>query len=154
VKRLLAVSMAAIGASVGGCRAVSRYVWVPPTVALRNVAVEGIGLTGGTLRVSLVVRNPNFYPLNTAGLRYRLLVRESVPVAQGVDSIHAHVPAHDSAVVTLPVQVSWRGLSAAGSDVMASGLVTYRLTGEILLDTPAGVHGVPVNQSGQFAPMR
>lgn len=154
MKRVVAMSLVMMGATLSGCRAASQYLWVPPTVALRNVTVEGIGLTGGTLRVSLVVRNANFYPLTTAGLRYRLMVHDSVQVAQGVDSTHYHVPAHDSAVVTLPVEVTWRGLSAAGNDIMASGLVTYRLTGEILLDTPVGVHGVPVNQTGQFAPIR
>jgi hypothetical protein len=71
-----------------------------------------------------------------------------------VDSLHRRVPSHDSTVVDLPVAVSWRGLSAAGSDIVASGLVTYRLVGDIMLDTPVGVHRVPVDQTGRFAPLR
>jgi LEA14-like dessication related protein len=116
--------------------------------------LNGIGLAGGSLRVSLVVRNPNFYPLSTAGLDYRLLVRDSVTVAHGADSTHRRVPSHDSTVVDLPMEVTWRGLSVAGSDIVANGLVTYRFVGDILLDTPVGVHRVPLDQTGRFAPLR
>lgn len=139
---------------IASCRAVSRKLWRQPTVVLRAVQVDGIGLTGGTLRVALLVRNPNFYALNTAGMRYQLLVGDSVAIADGVDTTHRRVAANDSAVVELPVRVSWRGLSAAGGDIVANGLVPYQLVGNITLDTPVGTHDVPVNQRGRFAPLR
>jgi hypothetical protein len=50
--------------------------------------------------------------------------------------------------------VSWQGLSAAGSAIAASGLVSYQLVGNITLDTPLGTHDIPVNQRGSFAPLR
>lgn len=132
----------------------ARHVWRQPGIALRGVRLEGIGLTGGTLRVALSVRNPNFYPLSTVGMRYRLLVGDSIAIAEGVDTTHRRVPAHDSAVVELPVNVSWQGLTAAGSDIVRSGLVPYRIVGDITLDTPLGAHDVPVSQAGRFAPLR
>ena len=151
------VTIVAITVSAGmfvGCRAVSRRLYRPPTVALRNVAVDGIGLTGGSLRVALLVRNPNFYSLNTAGMRYQLLVGDSVTIATGVDSTHRRVAANDSTIVELPVQVSWQGVSAAGRAIAASGLVPYQLVGTITLDTPLGTHDIPVNQRGRFAALR
>jgi hypothetical protein len=81
-------------------------------------------------------------------------VRDSVAIAEGVDSTHRRIGANDSAVVDLPVSVSWRGLSAAGGDFVNSGLVTYRLDGDITLDTPLGDHDLPVRQTGRFAPLR
>lgn len=60
---------------VSGCRDVQQRAYRPPTVVFRNVVVEGIGLTGGSLRVALLVRNPNFYPLSTAAMRYQALRR-------------------------------------------------------------------------------
>lgn len=138
-----------------GCRAVSRRMYRPPTVALRNVAVDGVGVTGGSLRVALLVRNPNFYSLSSAGMRYRLLVGDdSVPIAAGVDSTHRRIGADDSTLVELPVQVSWQGLTAAGRAIAASGLVPYQLVGNITVDTPLGAHDIPVNQRGHFAPLR
>jgi len=146
--------IAVVAMLFAGCRDVTRRVWHPPTVALRNVRVDGVGLTGGSLRVALLVRNPNFYPLSTAGMHYQLLVGDSVPIASGVDTVHRRVAANDSTVVELPVQVSWQGLSAAGQTIAASGLVPYQLVGTITLDTPVGTHELPVNQRGRFAPLR
>ena len=152
---LLAALLAALLATLlSSCRELSRRVWHPPTVALRNVQVDGIGLTGGSLRVALLVRNPNFYPLSTAGMRYQLLVGDSVTIATGVDSSRRRVPANDSTIVDLPVQVTWQGVSAAGRAIAASGLVPYQLVGTITLDTPVGTHDIPVNQRGRFAPLR
>ena len=139
---------------VAGCRDLSRRAYRPPTVALRNVRVEGVGLTGGSLRVALLVRNPNFYPLSTAGMRYQLFVGDSVPIASGVDTTQRRVASNDSTLVELPVRVSWQGLSAAGQTIAASGLVPYQLVGTITLDTPVGTHDLAVNQRGRFAPLR
>lgn len=152
--RLTIAVIAVIATLFSACRDVSRRLYRPPTVALRNVTVDGVGLTGGSLRVALLVRNPNFYPLSTAGMRYQLLVGDSVPIASGVDSTHRRVASNDSAVVELPVQVSWQGLSAAGRTIAGSGLVPYQLVGTITLDTPVGTHDVAVNQRGRFAPLR
>lgn len=153
-RRLTIVAIAFGGTMLGGCREISRRLYRPPTVALRNVTVDGIGLTGGSLRVALLVRNPNFYSLSTAGMRYQLLVGDSVTIAAGVDSTHRRIAANDSTVVELPVQVSWQGLSVAGRDIAASGLVPYQIVGTITLDTPVGTHDIPVNQRGRFAPLR
>src|SRR5215471_13101204 len=65
-RRVTFVAIVAGATMLADCRAVSHRLYRPPTVALRNVAVNGIGATGGSLRVSLLVRNPNFYSLNSA----------------------------------------------------------------------------------------
>src|SRR5579871_3223341 len=134
-----------------GCRSVQLRLFRQPTITVRNVAFD-VGLGGGSLRVELLVKNPNFYSLRTAGMRYQVLVGDSVQVAAGVDSTHRSVGAHDSTIVELPAHVSWQGLSAAGSAIASHGLVQYQLIGTITLDTPLGNHDIPVNQRGSFAP--
>ncbi len=153
-RALAAAALTAVGMGGAGCGAASRRLYRPPTVALHNVQVDGLGMTGAALRVALLVRNPNPYSLRTAGMRYRLLVGDSVTIATGVDSTHQQVAGRDSAVVVLPVQVSWPGLSAAGRAIASTGLVPYQIVGEITLDTPLGNHSVAVNQRGRFAPLR
>lgn len=148
------IAVAALTAAVAGCRSMSQRLYRPPTVALRDVAVAGVGLTGASLRVTLLVRNPNFYSLRTAGMRYQLLAGDSIPIAAGADTTHRRVPANDSAIVELPVQVNWQALSAAGRTVAANGLVPYQIVGDITLDTPAGTHDVHISQRGSFAPLR
>lgn len=155
ITRRAMIVVATISATMlAGCSAVTRRLYRPPTIALRNVTVDGVGLTGGSLRVALVVRNPNFYSLRTAGMRYQLLVGDSVTIAAGLDSTHRSIAANDSAIVELPVQVSWQGISAAGRAIAARGLVPYQIVGNITLDTPLGMHDLPVNQRGSFAPLR
>ncbi|HEY4133465.1 MAG TPA: LEA type 2 family protein [Gemmatimonadaceae bacterium] len=149
-------ALAIFATLLSGCRDVQQRAYKPPTVAFRNVVVEGIGLTGGSLRVALLVRNPNFYPVSTASMRYQLFVGDgdSTPIASGVDSTHRRVASNDSAVVELPVQVSWKGLQTAERTMAATGLVPYRIAGTITLDTPVGTHDIDINQRGQFAPLR
>lgn len=154
MRALRYLAAALLAASVGGCRDLSQRLWRQPRVAIRGVRLQGVGLEGGTLRVSLLVHNPNFYSLNTAGMRYSLLVRDSVTIAEGSDTTHRRVPANDSVVVELPLHVTWRGLSSAGQDIVNSGLVAYRLIGDITLDTPIGAHDVPIDERGRFAPIR
>ncbi|HEY9226375.1 MAG TPA: LEA type 2 family protein [Gemmatimonadaceae bacterium] len=153
-RRATIVVATAVVIMLAGCSEVKHRLYRPPTIALRNVAVEGVGLTGGSLRVALLVHNPNFYSLSTAGMRYQLLVGDSVMIASGTDSTHRRVAANDSVIVELPVHVSWQGITAAGSAVAASGMVPYQIVGTITLDTPLGTHDVPVNQRGSFAPLR
>ena len=153
-RRRLIAAGAVLTTLCGACREASRYVWKPPTVTLRNVRLDALGIDGGSLRVALVVRNPNFYPLSTASMRYRLVVGDSVTIADGTDTTHRHVPANDSTLVELPVRVTWRGLSAAGNEMVSNGLVPYTVIGDITLDTPVGQHDVPLRQTGRFAPLR
>jgi LEA14-like dessication related protein len=144
----------ALGATtLAGCRSISLLLYRPPTITLRDAKFD-VGMNGGSLRVVLLVKNPNFYALSTAGMRYQLLVGDSIQVAAGVDSTHRRVGANDSTIVELPAHVSWQGLSAAGGAIAAHGLVQYQLIGTIALDTPLGTHDIPVNQRRSFAPLR
>ena len=55
------------------------------------------------------------------------------------------MPAHDSADVTLPLEVSWRGLRDVGRAALEGGAVPYRVVGTITADTPVGAHVFPVD---------
>jgi hypothetical protein len=145
----------AIGALSGSaCSSAAKHLFTSPTVAFRGVVLENIGLTGGRVRVNLLVRNPNPYSLSTTGMTYRLLVRDSVEVARGEDTSRRTVPGHDSTVVSLPLDVSFRGLSVAANAVAAYGLIPYRLVGDVTADTPIGQRRIPFDQKGDFAPVR
>lgn len=146
--------MLALGATLlAGCRAAALLLWRPPAITLRDAKFD-VGINGGSLHVVLLVKNPNFYSLSTAGMKYQLLVGDSVQVAAGVDTTHRRVGANDSTIVELPAHVSWQGLSAAGGALATQGLVSYQLIGTITLDTPLGNHDIPLSQRGSFAPLR
>lgn len=145
----IAVSLFALG-----CASAARHLFTSPTVVFRGVALEGITPFGGRVRVNLMVRNPNPYSLSTSGMTYELFVSDTVALARGVDTLHRTVGGHDSLLVSLPLDVSFRGLSAAANAVVGYGMVPYRLVGDITAETPIGSRKIPFDQKGQFANVR
>ena len=130
--------------------AVSR-VFAQPTVAFRGVDIGTIGVTGGALDVVLRVANPNPYQLSARRVTYRLLAGDSTEVGRGATTQPVTLAAHDSALVHLPLDVTWRGLRDVGRRALADGTVSYRIVGEIEADTPVGAHTFPFDQRGRFA---
>src|SRR5690349_24387910 len=137
-----------------GCASAAKHFFTAPTVAFRGVALEGITPIGGRVRVNLLVRNPNPYSISTSGMTYELFVRDTVAVARGADTLHRTVGGHDSLLVALPLDVSLRGILAAGDAIVGYGMVPYRLVGDITADTPIGSRRIPFDQKGEFAPVQ
>jgi LEA14-like dessication related protein len=137
-----------------GCRAAVDRVFTQPTVALRGVAVTGVGLEGATLGVTLAVVNPNPFPLTASRASYRLLAGDSVEVGQGVATESLRVGGRDSALVVLPLDVTWAGVARAGRGALRGGTVEYRVLGEVVASTPLGDRAIPLDARGRFAPPR
>ena len=136
------------------CASAAKHLFSAPTVAFRGVALESISPFGGRVRVNLLVRNPNPYSLSTSGMTYELFVRDTVALARGADTLHRTVGGHDSLIVALPLDVSLRGLALAANSVVGYGMVPYRLTGDVIADTPIGSRKIPFDQKGEFAPVQ
>jgi late embryogenesis abundant protein len=134
---------------VAGCASAAKHLFTSPTVLFRGVAFESLTPLGGRVRVNLLVRNPNPYSLSTSGMSYELFVRDTVAV-----TLHRTVGGHDSLLVSLPLDVSLRGILAAGSAVVGYGMVPYRLVGDLTADTPIGTRKVPFDQKGEFTPVK
>src|SRR6185437_1667076 len=141
--RAVAVALAALG-----CASAAKHLFTAPTVVFRGVALESISPFGGRVRVNLLVHNPNPYSLSTTAMTYELFVRDTIGVASGADTLHRTVSGHDSLLVSLPLDVSFRGLSAAANAVVGYGIVNYRLKGDITADTPIGSRKIPFDQKG------
>jgi LEA14-like dessication related protein len=134
------------------CSRIAERAFSQPVLAVRGVKVHSIGLTGSSLDVTLFVTNPNPYPLPIHRATYRFTLSDSTEVGRGESATAFTLPAHDSAAIQLPVDVSWQGLRAAGRDAARDGTVDYRLTGTVTLDTPLGEPNVPFDLAGRFTP--
>lgn len=144
--------LAGLAVALGGsaCASLGRATFKEPVVTVQSVAVTGVSLTGSTLEVVLQVANPNRFALDAPGMRYRMEV-DTVPVATGELTERFRVPARDSAVVRLPLSVSFRGLGAAGRSLLMSGTVPYRVRGALTVATPIGSFTHPFDRAGQFS---
>jgi LEA14-like dessication related protein len=142
-------AVAALTLAIGACASVGKHVFTPPVVTFRGAAVRGIGFTGSSLDIYLGVQNPNPYGLKAVGAEYHVFVHDSVEVGSGATQDTVAVGGHDSTIVKLPLDVRWAGLGSAGVQALMSGIVDYRITGDVVAATPFGRHTVPLNVRGR-----
>ena len=125
------------------CSRLAERAFTQPTIGVRAVKLRSVGLTGGSIVVALAIANPNPYPLPVQRAVYSFALADSTEVGRGESAAAFTLPAHDSTVVQLPVDVSWQGLRAAARDASGDGTVDYLLKGSVTLDTPFGNPNVP-----------
>ena len=138
--------------AVSSCSQLAERAFSRPVIAVRGVRLQSVGLTGGSIQVSLAIANPNPYPLPVQRATYTFSLADSTQVGRGESAAAFTLPAHDSIVVELPLDVSWQGLRAAARDAARDGTVDYRLTGSVTLDTPVGHPTVAFESAGRFTP--
>lgn len=131
------------------CATVAKAAFATPVVTLREVRVGTVGLSGGTLDVSLSVYNPNDFNLDASRITYEVLV-DSALVGSGESVGRVVVPPLDSAIVRLPVQFNWQGIGVAGTSMMNRGVVEYRVRGAMLIASGVGTITLPYDQRGRF----
>ena len=138
--------------ALSACSKLAERAFTQPVIAVRGVKLKSVGLTGGSIEVALSIVNPNPYPLPVQRAVYSFALADSTQVGNGTTATAFTLPARDSALVDLPVDVSWQGLRAAARDASRDGSVDYRFTGSVTLDTPLGNPNVPFETVGRFTP--
>ena len=141
----------ALGASA--CATLGRSVFEEPVVQFKSLRLNGLGVTGGSLDVVLNIYNPNGFKLEATQLTYNL-VMDSVHIADGVLDSDFVVQSGDSSEVVIPVNFTYSGLGRAGSELLRSGTVNYRVRGDVTVGTPLGNFTRPYDQTGRFSPLR
>ena len=141
-------------AFTAACAGLARQVFQNPIVNLRDVRVMSLGATGGNLEVHLGVYNPNNFRLDASQMRYNLFVGDSVRMADGTVDTRTSVQAGDSTSVTIPVSFTYAGLGAAASQLLRTGAVNYRVTGDVTVSSVAGNFTVPFSATGRYDTMR
>jgi LEA14-like dessication related protein len=146
---MLGAATAAIAATVA-CSALGKQAFQQPVVQLKDVAVQGVGLTGGQLAVKLNVYNPNGYRLDATRLSYNVNVGDDISLATGVLDQMFTVQSGDSTTVTIPVSFTYAGIGAAGRQLLNTGGVAYRVNGDVTVGTVVGNFTVPYSSTGRF----
>ena len=149
-RQLWSVAAVAVVATAG-CSALGKQAFQQPVVQLKDVAVSGVGLSGGSLNVRLNIFNPNGYRLDATRLSYNVTVGgEAVRLAEGTLNNAFNVQAGDSTQVTIPVTFTYAGIGAAGRQLLNSGAVPYRVNGDVTVGTVVGNFTVPYSSTGRF----
>jgi LEA14-like dessication related protein len=150
MRRFVALSAVTVAAAAAGCASIARQAFQEPVVSVRDVRLNGIGLTGGSIDVALAVYNPNNYRLDATRVTYQLLF-DTVTFATGALTERQTVQGRDTLRVTIPVNFSYRGVGEAGRQILNTGSVNYRLLGDVTVGSPLGNFTVPYSTSGRFS---
>jgi LEA14-like dessication related protein len=150
MRRSMILSAVTLAAAVAGCASIARQAFQEPVVSVRDVRLNGIGLTGGSVDVGLNVYNPNNYRLDATRITYRLLF-DTVTFATGALTEQQTVQARDTLRLTIPVNFTYRGVGEAGRQILNTGTVNYRLTGDVTVGSPLGNFTVPYSSTGRFS---
>jgi LEA14-like dessication related protein len=150
MRRLMLGAVSTAIVVTAGCSALGRQAFKEPVVHLQDVRVNGVGLTGGNLDVRLSVYNPNGYRLDATRMSYNVVVGDSVRFATGQVDNRFTVNSNDSSVVTIPVNFTYSGIGAAGRQLLNTGGVNYRVTGDVVVGTVVGSFTVPYSSTGRF----
>lgn len=135
---------------LAACATLGKAAFKEPVVHFHDARVTGLGITGGSLEVKLSVYNPNGFKLDGTRLTYNVLV-DSVTFGSGALAQQFTVQEKDSTIVTLPLQFTYAGIGAAGRQLMNTGSVNYRVTGDVTVGTPLGSFTRPYDQTGRFS---
>lgn len=135
--------------TLAGCASLLRRSFEEPVVLFRDLRINGLGTQGGNLDVVLAVYNPNGYRLDGLGLTYQLLV-DSTTVGSGKLSEAFAVQSKDTTLVRLPIDFTYRGLGVAGTQLLRTGSVMYRVRGDVTVGTPVGNFTRPYDRTGRF----
>ena len=142
-----AALIAVAAASAAACATLQRARFQPPDVMLEHLAITGLGLGGGTLRLTLAVANPNTYTLHV--LRTAVVLDlEDTRFGDAQLERRVALPAGDTTLVEVPMTFTWEGVGAAGRALLGRGSVQYRLTGRLIADTPVGERGIEIGRGG------
>ena len=150
MRKILLLSAVAVLGATAGCKTLGKQAFAEPVVTFKDVKINGLGLTGGSLDVVLSVYNPNNFRLDATRLTYKLIV-DSVTFGSGAYDSRFTVQEKDSATVRLPLSFSYSGIGEAGRQLMNTGTVNYRVTGDVTVGTPLGNFTRPYDQTGRFS---
>lgn len=148
--RVFSVSVAVLAA---GCATLGHALrFDEPVIALEEIRITGIGLSGGTLDLALDVFNPNEFKLRSTRLELGIDL-ENAHFGDALLETPVELPAQQHTLVVVPVRFAWAGVSAGARGLLMKQAIGFTLTGTASLDTPIGNRRVRVRGSGNV-PLR
>ena len=149
-RRLALFAAAVVLVAGASCRSLGQCMFEEPKVSFKDVKLNGIGLTGGSLDIVINVYNPNDFRLDATRLTYKLLV-DTVEFGTGATDSDFAIQGNDSTTVRLPLDFNWAGVGAVGRELLGAGTVNYRVVGDVTVGSPLGTYTIPYDQTGRFS---
>jgi len=147
------IGVAVLSAVVSNCATLRNAInFEQPQIALQQINITGMGLSGGTLDLVFDVYNPNEYRLRSTRLEVDLALASTEFGQALIDKPLDLSPQNHSRVV-MPVRYTWAGVGAAARSLLQSQALPYGITGAVILDTPVGERRLQLKSNGNV-PLR
>lgn len=150
LRRLMTLALLAL--PLAGCRTLARQAFATPVVEVKDVRVRSIGLTGGTLDVTLTLQNPNEYRLDARAITYEFYVDTTRVVTGEVDRL-VTLEGQGTSELVVPVTFGYNELGIAMRQYMDKGALDYRVIGQFTIVTPFGSITRPYSGRGRVEGM-
>ena len=148
---LIIIMLIAAVCLMSGCQALESALNLQkPTASLAGVQFGKIDMESATLIFDVNVDNPYPVPMPLMDLDYGLTTGED-ELFSGQTEISGSIPAKNSAIISLPVKITYLQLINAFKNVRPGSTISYKAAAGLTLDTPAlGEFRVPLNKEGQL----
>jgi LEA14-like dessication related protein len=134
-------------ALTAACATLAHLTFHEPDIALQEIDIRGIGLTGGTFDLVFDVYNPNDYRIRSTRLEVGIDL-EGTHFGDALLERPLDLSPSNHSRVVVPVRFDWAGLGAGAKALMGKRAVAYGITGAVLLDTPLGEERVALHMAG------
>jgi LEA14-like dessication related protein len=146
MKRSLSVGLLLL--ATGGC-ATMQSVFQKPTIHFRDARLSEISLGGATLELAFAIQNPNAIALDLAEVDVNFFVDERrVVTARPKDGVK--LAARGESIFIFPATFSFSDVASVLVIFLTQDKATYRLDGNLGVETPVGRLWLPMKAEGSF----
>src|SRR6266516_1693763 len=135
------------------CATLGRLAFTEPDVELQEIAVTGIGLTGGTFELEFDVYNPKDYQIRSTRLEVGIDL-EGTHFGDALLDRQLDLSPTNHTRLVVPVRFAWAGIGAGAKALLTRRTLAYGVTGRVFLDTPLGAKTVGLTGTGNVPLMK
>jgi LEA14-like dessication related protein len=119
-----------------------------PDISVEKIKIDSFSLTGARLKLTLGLKNPNAFAMKMDGLEYAAELGD-VKLAEGNASMSNALGANGRSMMDLDLRLNFLELGRSARTLLSGSSARCRLTGNMLMNTPAGMQKLPFQFDGK-----
>jgi LEA14-like dessication related protein len=124
---------------------------IRPTVAVREIRVTGLSLSGVTLTFLVELENPNGFGITVTDFSYSLFLNNRA-VANGAATEPISINRHSITKIALPLKTSFADIVQELQSMNGSDTMEYRIEGTVTVRSMLGRMAFPYHRTGVIGP--
>ena len=124
-----------------------------PDISVERITVDRLSFTGASLKLALGMRNPNAFVMKMDGLEYAARLG-GVEVAKGVAHNLSPMASHGRSTMAIDLDLSFLELGRSAQALLTGSSAHCQFSGNLLVDSMAGIQRVPFAFDGNVPLIR